>query len=149
MVIPHFRGAILFQRRASWKWRMGGLWDVGLSETVELGEDLGKAAHRAVAEELGPEAALEPAECCRLSTGWSGSMPQMQVCQSDHNFVFTASGPESLSLGERDTEVDTLEYWTLEELKADADRIAKSTRAVSGRAKRAKRAQVKELMGRK
>eukprot|EP00435_Cladocopium_sp_Y103_P041485 s363_g11.t1 len=70
----------LLQQRAAWKWRMGGLWDLGLSETVELDEDLWTAANRAVTEELGEHAPRHHLrECCRLSVGWSGSMPQMQV----------------------------------------------------------------------
>lgn len=112
----------LLQQRAVWKWRMGGLWDLGLSETVELDEDLWTAANRAVTEELGEHAPRHHLrECCRLSVGWSGSMPQMQVCQADHNIVFTALGEERLDYGQRDAEVEALEYWTMEEYKHQAE----------------------------
>ncbi|CAL1137342.1 unnamed protein product [Cladocopium goreaui] len=66
----------LLQQRAVWKWRMGGLWDLGLSETVELDEDLWTAANRAVTEELGEHAPRHHLrECCRLSVGGVAQEP--------------------------------------------------------------------------
>ncbi|CAK9048190.1 unnamed protein product [Durusdinium trenchii] len=101
---------------------MGGLWDVGLSETVELSEALPAAAQRAVQEELGQNAQLHLHECCRISTGWSGSTPHMQVCQADHNVLYRAMmSDEKVDFGERDAEVDTLEYWTIDEYQRRAD----------------------------
>ncbi|CAE7570293.1 idi [Symbiodinium natans] len=125
-VVPHLPdGRVLFQRRADWKWRMGGYWDLGASETVEVGEDLLVAAQRAIHEELGSRAALPaPTECCRLSTGWSGALPKMQLCQLDHNIVYTALGNLSGDTGDRDEEVDALEYFSMGDYirLADVDR---------------------------
>ncbi|CAE7864979.1 idi [Symbiodinium microadriaticum] len=125
-VIPRLPdGRILFQRRAAWKWRMGGLWDLGASETVEMGEDLQAAAQRAVHEELGSRAALLAlTECCRLNTGWSGALPKMQLCQLDQNIVYTAKGSLGADAGDRDEEVDALEYWSLDDytMQAELDR---------------------------
>ncbi|CAE7332214.1 pgi [Symbiodinium necroappetens] len=125
-VIPRLPdGRILFQRRADWKWRMGGLWDLGASETVEMGEDLQAAAQRAVHEELGSRAALLAlTECCRLNTGWSGALPKMQLCQLDQNIVYTAKGSLGADAGDRDEEVDALEYWSLDDytMQAELDR---------------------------
>eukprot|EP00928_Gymnodinium_smaydae_P079330 TRINITY_DN63294_c0_g1_i1.p2 TRINITY_DN63294_c0_g1~~TRINITY_DN63294_c0_g1_i1.p2 ORF type:complete len:260 (+),score=56.17 TRINITY_DN63294_c0_g1_i1:175-954(+) len=102
-------GQILFQRRAAWKWRMGGLLDIGVSETVEVGESYEDAAFRAITEELGSKASLEGmAACCNVSFLWRGSMPKMRVCQADHNRIFRARAARLGDLGDRDAEVEAL-----------------------------------------
>mmetsp|Transcript_62526 Transcript_62526/g.116970 ORF Transcript_62526/g.116970 Transcript_62526/m.116970 type:complete len:250 (+) Transcript_62526:40-789(+) len=126
-VVPRLPdGRVLFQRRAEWKWRMGGFWDLGVSETLEVGEDLRMSAWRAVQEELGRHAApRDLQECCRLKTGWSGALPNMQLCQFDQNVIYTALGDDHSDFGERDAEVAALEYWSLDEyaLQAESDRF--------------------------
>lgn len=107
---------IIFQRRAPWKWRMGGLLDIGLSETVEQGESWEVAARRAVQEELGSRAEVSHLNsCCDLDFTWQGDMPRMKVCESTQNKVFRAKLASFDDLGDRDSEVQELFNWTISE----------------------------------
>ena len=82
---------------------------------MELQEDLEVAAQRALKEELGANASAELRECCRLSTAWTGALPMMQLCQADHNVLFSSLfTDETMDYGERDAEAEAgnCRLWT-------------------------------------
>jgi len=101
---------------------MGGLLDLGLSETVELGESLVDAGQRAVKEKLGGAVVAAPLrECCNHSFRWVGDMQRMRMCEHTQNTVYVTVGGSLNEFGTRDVEVEELFYRSWEEYEHRAD----------------------------
>merc|ERR1712129_397221 len=114
-------GRVLFQTRASWKWHMGGLYDIGVSETMEKDEEYKHAAARAIVEEIGSNASVTGLEeCCKLSFAWTGAMRRMHVCEQVHHVVYRASINHLLDPGPRDSEVESTFFWHMDDYASRA-----------------------------
>ena len=106
---------LLIQKRAAEKYHSGGLWSNTCCSHPRPGEELSKAAHRRLNEELGISCTLSRAFAFEYRIGFINGLTEHEI---DHIFIGTSNEKPLLNL----SEVSDFKYMEPDEIIADFGR---------------------------
>ncbi len=109
------KGNVLLQRRALTKYHSGGLWTNACCSHPRKGESVEQAAHRRLMEELGVDCAVQEVSNFIYRAELDKDMIEHEL---DHVLTGELNADE---IPFNPDEVDSIEWMTFDELKADID----------------------------